>query len=98
MSAGFSGLSRRTFLAGLSAAAVQAQEKSIGSSDRVFAYAGSFSFQSGPEGNAGHGKGVYLFEADLKTGMLTQREIAADPANPWWLALHPSKKFSLRRR
>ncbi len=62
-------------------------------SSRAFAFAGSFSFQRGPEGNSGNGKGVYVFEADLKTGLLTQREVAADLANPWWLTIHPSKKF-----
>ena len=53
-------------------------------------YVGSYSFQE-PEGGASHGEGIYLFEMDSATGALTQREVFANPRNPSWLALDPSK-------
>ncbi len=60
---------------------------------KAFAYVGSFSFTKGPENNAGAGKGIYCFEVDRTTGVLTQGAVVEDAANPWWLAIHPSKKF-----
>ena len=54
-------------------------------------YIGSYSFL-GPEGEVARGRGIYLFEMDPATGALTQREVFANPRNPSWLALDPSRK------
>jgi len=54
-------------------------------------YIGTYSSPEGPEGSAGRGQGIYLFEMDPATGDLTQREVFANPRNPSWLALDPSK-------
>ncbi len=53
-------------------------------------YIGSYS-SLGPEGEVARGQGIYLFEMDPETGALTQREVFANPRNPSWLALDPSK-------
>ena len=53
-------------------------------------YVGSYSLL-GPEGEVARGQGIYLFEMDPATGALTQREVFANPRNPSWLALDPSR-------
>lgn len=50
---------------------------------------GTYSSPQGPEGHAGHGQGIYLFEMDPATGKLTQRGLTDNPRNPSWLALSP---------
>ena len=52
---------------------------------------GTYSSPEGPEGSAGRGQGIYLFEMDSATGALTQRSVLANPRNPSWLALNPAK-------
>ena len=53
-------------------------------------YIGSYSSR-GPEGEGARGQGIYLFEMDPASGALTQREVFANPRNPSWLALDPSR-------
>jgi 6-phosphogluconolactonase len=59
-------------------------------SDKVFAYVGTYSAKQGPEGSAGKGDGIYLFEMHRSTGELTRREVFPNDANPSWLALDPT--------
>lgn len=75
-------LSRRQWIA---SAATLSTARLLRSASRntAHAYVGSFSFESGPEGNRGNGKGIYLFEVDLETGALRQLEVAEDGFNPW---------------
>jgi len=47
------------------------------------AYVGSYSSPQGPEGNAGHGQGTYLFQLNPSTGALSQREIFSNESNPF---------------
>ncbi len=57
----------------------------------VLAYVGTYSSPQGPEGAAGRGEGIYLFEMNPTTGSLSSRKLFSDSSNPSWLALHPSK-------
>ncbi len=57
----------------------------------VRAYVGTYSSPQGPEGSKGRGSGVYLFEMDPQSGMLTQREVFKDDTNPSWLALDKTR-------
>jgi len=41
----------------------------------------------------GKSKGIYLSRMDTPTGKLTEAELAAETANPSFLAIHPSRKF-----
>src|SRR5256885_1021712 len=43
--------------------------------------------------SGGKSKGIYRAELDLKTGKLTGVELAAETANPSFLAVHPSLKY-----
>lgn len=56
-----------------------------------FVYVGTYS--AGGADSESHGKGIYVFEPDPETGELLHPRLAAESANPSWLALHPSKKF-----
>jgi len=38
-------------------------------------------------------KGIYLFKMDLKTGRLDEGVLAAETANPSFLAVHPNRKY-----
>ncbi len=38
-------------------------------------------------------KGIYVSELDLKTGTLTEPQLAAQTTNPSFLAIHPTKKY-----
>ncbi len=58
---------------------------------RVLAYVGTYSSPQGPEGSKGRGEGIYLFEQNPATGVLTERRVFADNSNPSWLALDPSR-------
>lgn len=57
----------------------------------VFTYVGTYSSPQGPEGAAGRGQGIYLFELDPATGTLKQRELIPNDSNPAWLAFDPSR-------
>jgi 6-phosphogluconolactonase len=50
-------------------------------------YIGTFT-----RGNTGS-KGIYLFDFDSGTGTLSNQQLAAEVANPGFLAIHPNKKF-----
>src|SRR3954462_6878835 len=39
------------------------------------------------------GRGIFLLELDATTGKLVPKGLAAQAANPWFLALHPSRRF-----
>ncbi len=89
-------ISRRAFvssLAGALAAPFVSGATATFGHEVGYAYVGSFSYKNGPEGNVGDGKGITLFRVDLQTGGMGQLDVTADEANPWWLALHPSKRF-----
>jgi len=57
----------------------------------ILAYVGTYSSPQGPEGSAGYGRGIYLFQMDPSTGALAERDVFADASNPSWLALDPSR-------
>src|SRR5215467_803409 len=59
----------------------------------VLAYVGSYSSPQGPEGAVGRGQGIYLVEMDPVTGVLQQRDVFLNDANPAWLAFDPSRKY-----
>lgn len=58
-----------------------------GASSPSLAYVGTYS----AGGTAAGGRGIYLFDVDPITGVLTEREVVDTPANPSWLAINPSK-------
>lgn len=60
---------------------------------KALAYVGSYSSPQGPEGAVGHGQGIYLLEMDPATGVLRQRDVFPNDANPSWLAFDPSRKY-----
>lgn len=64
-------------------------------SQRRFAYVGSISAAKAvlPDSTTGKGEGIYLFEADLATGLLTRKGVTPNAANPWWIAIHPAGTF-----
>jgi 6-phosphogluconolactonase len=41
----------------------------------------------------GKSKGIYLFQMDTATGRLTPAGVAAETANPSFLAIHPSRRY-----
>ena len=57
----------------------------------TLAYVGTYSSPEGPEGSAGYGRGIYLFQMDPSTGALSDREVFRDASNPSWLAFDPSR-------
>ncbi|MGB9146042.1 MAG: lactonase family protein [Acidobacteriaceae bacterium] len=59
-------------------------------SQSVLAYVGTY---TGAPGAGGNGRGIQLFDADLRTGRLSQRALAAETRNPSWISIHPSKKY-----
>jgi 6-phosphogluconolactonase len=84
-------LSRRQLL---KSSAVLALPALAFSADRpIFAYVGTYSSPQGAEGSKGNGQGIYRFEMDRSTGLLANRELFEDDANPSWLAFHPSGKY-----
>ena len=96
MSAGLTG-TRRSFFAQLYAlsgtASPLAARASHSDKRSLLAYVGSYSSPQGPEGSKGNGQGIYLFEANLSTGALTQKQVFPNDSNPAWLAFHPSGKY-----
>lgn len=88
--------SRRNFLGGAAALAVTRgltsgrPQPAHAAPDRVLAYVGTYTDLPGPGQN---GQGIELFEADLRTGQLFHRGLAAKTRNPSWIAVHPSRKY-----
>lgn len=82
--------SRRTFLKA-TAAAMPLLARSKAVPEKILAYAGTYSSPQGPEGSKGRGQGIYLFELDRATGILSQRDVFGDASNPSWLAFNPSR-------
>lgn len=89
--------SRREFLKGAAAMGVagpslaRARRSRTDPAERpILAYVGTYSSRVGPEGGAGHGKGIYLLEMNASTGALSQRDLFASGSSPTWLALDPS--------
>jgi 6-phosphogluconolactonase (cycloisomerase 2 family) len=90
--------SRRGFLkagAGIAMAgpalAVAQKAKAKEGMKSVFAYVGTYSNPAGPEGAAGRGQGIYLFEMNPASGALAQRELFPNDSNPAWLSFDPSR-------
>jgi 6-phosphogluconolactonase len=80
---------RRRFLQSAAAAfAVSVPARGAGA---ALAYVGTYSSPQGPEGSKGYGKGIYLYQMNPSTGVLTRRELFANDANPSWLAFDPSR-------
>lgn len=84
-------LTRRQLLKG--SAAVWVPALAVGAKRPILAYIGTYSSPQGPEGSKGNGKGIYLFQMDPFTGVLTELEIFEDGSNPSWLAVHPSQRY-----
>jgi 6-phosphogluconolactonase len=89
--------SRRAFLKGAAGFAfAPIAEKAIiasGHSDdsgNTRAYVGSYT--SAVDGGA-NGEGIYLFELDSRTGVLSKSRLAAKTRNPSWICIHPSRKY-----
>jgi len=59
---------------------------------RILACAGTYSSPQGPEGWRGRGQGIYVFEMNPASGVLTQLEVVPNDANPSCLALDPSRE------
>ena len=57
----------------------------------ILAYVGSYSSPQGPEGAVGRGQGIYLLEMDPASGVLQQRDVFPNEANPSWLAFDSSR-------
>lgn len=53
--------------------------------DKLWVFVGTYTGKSS--------KGIYRYEMDLKTGKLENGELAAEVANPSFLAIHPSNRF-----
>ena len=58
--------------------------------NKTLAYVGTY---TGVAGSGSNGEGIYVFEADLVTGELSHRKLAAKTENPSWITIHPSKKY-----
>ena len=85
---------RRAFLKGAAALAagssVARLTYGLPSRERVLAY---IETDTVPVDGAANGKGIYLFEADLRSGELSLLKLAAATASPSWLALHPTGRY-----
>ena len=57
----------------------------VGSGQKVWLYVGTYTGKDT--------KGIYRFTFDPATGKLSERTVAAETANPTFLAIHPSKTF-----
>jgi len=66
----------------LGATALQAAD----TPEKLWVYIGTYT-------SGGDSKGIYLMELDTKTGMLTNKGLAAETKDPSFLAIHPSKKY-----
>jgi 6-phosphogluconolactonase len=58
--------------------------------NKTLAYVGTY---TGAAGSGSNGEGIYVFEADLLTGELSHRRLAAKTEDPSWIVIHPSKKY-----
>jgi 6-phosphogluconolactonase (cycloisomerase 2 family) len=54
------------------------------------AYVGTYCSPRGPEGGEGKGEGIYLFDVEPATGVLSGRDVVRNGSNPSWLALDSS--------
>jgi 6-phosphogluconolactonase len=54
--------------------------------DKLWVYVGTYTAP-------GKSKGIYRYELDLTSGTLSGGEVAAETANPSFLAVHPTRKF-----
>jgi 6-phosphogluconolactonase len=68
-------------LVGASTSSAEAPVKA----DRAWVFIGTY--------NGPRSKGIYRCEMDLKTGKLGEPELAAEVANPSFLAIHPTRQF-----
>ncbi|MGA8595086.1 MAG: lactonase family protein [Bryobacteraceae bacterium] len=82
--------SRRAFLKA-TGVAMPLLARSAATSKKILGYVGTYSSPQGPEGSKGRGQGIYLFELDTVTGILSQRDVFADASNPAWLAFNPAR-------
>jgi len=57
---------------------------------RILAFVGTYTSPQGPEGSRGRGQGIYVFEMNPSSGVLTRREIIPNDVNPSCLAFQPS--------
>ncbi|QDU59184.1 6-phosphogluconolactonase [Planctomycetes bacterium Pan216] len=55
--------------------------------EKMLVYVGTFT--RGKNGS----KGIYVYELDMKTGLLEPVSTASDDQNPGFLAIHPNKRF-----
>ncbi len=71
----------------LMASTVWAQEPQadLQNSARAWVYVGTYT--------GAKSEGIYRFEMDLKTGVLTPRGLAAKTTNPSFLAVHPNRRY-----
>jgi len=60
-----------------------------GSSQRIVAYAGTYSSPGG--GLPGRGEGIHVLEMDPASGALTQRDVVRTTENPTWLAFNRTR-------
>ena len=79
-------LSRRELLVSAAATRLIAAEKEF------LVYWGTYT-AGGPRYGTGESKGIYVSRLDAVTGKLTPPTLAAETANPSYLAIHPSRKF-----
>ncbi len=88
--------SRRGFLKGAAALAVArpAFAGTQGQSTRrpIFAYVGAYSGRQGPVGSKSKEQGIYLFEMNPATGVLTRRGHFAEDSQAAWLEFDSSGK------
>lgn len=93
----FTRSTRRTFLKGVSVAALAplATRSFAASSRGVLAFIGTYTSAPtepfGPPG--GNSDGIYRAWLDTHTGELKDVELAVKARNPSWLAVHPSKRY-----
>jgi 6-phosphogluconolactonase len=71
-------------LAALAAASAKPADKD-GKPEKLRVYVGTYT--------RGDSKGIYRFDLDLATGKLSNKELAAQVADPSFLAIHPNHKF-----
>lgn len=61
-----------------------------GNRSRLLAYVGTY---TGGAASSGDGEGIYRFEVDPASGLLSERTLVAATPNPSWIVIHPSKKY-----
>jgi 6-phosphogluconolactonase len=71
----------------------QSRTSPLSRDSRRLAYVASYSSPQGPEGSKGYGQGIYLFEMDPATGVLSQRDLFPNDSNPSWLAFDSSRSY-----